>query len=154
MATINLKDFYPWYMHDEFVEVADEIVAELLTGRRQEKAYRRRTYYNKAHYSIDVNDDIAQKAIVYENDSPERIFDLMERHCSLCRALNCLPEIQGRRIEAHFLYGISQRDIAKAEGVNERNVRRSIRKGLASMKKYLESFKRGCPNCPSESHDI
>lgn len=140
MATINLKDFYPWYTHDEFVEVSDEVAAELLAGRRHEEANRRRIYYNKAHYSIDVNDDIAQKAVVYEDDSPERIFDLMERHCNLCRALNCLPEIQGRRIEAHFLCGISQRDIAKAECVNERNVRRSIRKGLASMKKYLESF--------------
>lgn len=140
MTIINLKDFYPWYTHDEFVEIPDEVAMELIAAQRDEKAYRRRKYYNKAHYSIDVSDGIAMAAIVSNNDSPERIFDLMERHYSLCQALNSLPEIQGRRIEAHFLLGVSQRDIAKGEGVNERNMRHSIRKGLVHMKKYLEKF--------------
>ena len=62
----------------------------------------------------------------------------MERHCRLCRALNSLPDTQGRRIEAYYILGMSQREIAKAEGVNERNVRLSIKKGLAAMKKYLQ----------------
>ena len=29
MTTINLKDFYPWYTHDEYIEVPDEVAAEL-----------------------------------------------------------------------------------------------------------------------------
>ena len=33
----------------------------------------------------------------------------------------------------------SQREIAEAEGVNERNVRHSISKGLANMKRYLQN---------------
>ena len=24
MTTINLKDFYPWYTHDEYIEVSEE----------------------------------------------------------------------------------------------------------------------------------
>ena len=31
MTTINLKDFYYWYIQDQFIEVADE-VAEALTA--------------------------------------------------------------------------------------------------------------------------
>lgn len=26
MTTINLKDFYPWYTQDEYMEVSDELV--------------------------------------------------------------------------------------------------------------------------------
>ena len=29
MTTINLKDFYSWYTHDEYIEVPDE-VAEVI----------------------------------------------------------------------------------------------------------------------------
>ena len=25
MTTINLKDFYPWYTHDEYIEVSEEV---------------------------------------------------------------------------------------------------------------------------------
>ena len=44
MTKINLKDFYPWYTHDEYVETPDEIVKELLTNERQERAQKRRIY--------------------------------------------------------------------------------------------------------------
>jgi len=58
----------------------------------------------------------------------------------LCRALNSLPEIQGRRIEAHYLLGMSQRQIAEAEGVSLNSVSISIRRGLQAMKNYLNKF--------------
>lgn len=34
MTTINLREFYPWYIQDEFIEVSDEVAAELRAGRR------------------------------------------------------------------------------------------------------------------------
>ena len=138
MAIINLRDFYPFYTHDEFVEVPDIIAAELIADRRYERAYARRVTYNKAQYSLDAEDCIEASAIACYDDSPERIFDLMERHCRLCRALNSLPEIQGRRIEAHYLLGMSQRQIAEAEGVVKSSVSESIKKGLSAMRKFLK----------------
>lgn len=27
MTTINLKDFYSWHTHDEYIEVSDEVAA-------------------------------------------------------------------------------------------------------------------------------
>ena len=38
MTTINLKNFYPWYTHDEYKEVAEEVAEELHTSRRREAA--------------------------------------------------------------------------------------------------------------------
>ena len=140
MTTINLKNYYYWYTQDEFIEVSDEVAAELEADKKYERAYQRRTFYNKAHFSLDAEDGIEAAAVVCYNDSPERIFDMMERHCGLCRALNSLPEIQGRRIEAHYLLGKSQKEIAEAEGVSLNSVSLSLRRGLQAMKKYLNNF--------------
>ena len=50
MTTINLKDFYPWYTHDEYIEVSEEVAEELHTSRRQEAAHAERVRYNKAFF--------------------------------------------------------------------------------------------------------
>ena len=34
MTTINLKDFYSWYTHDEYIEVPDEVAEELTSDTR------------------------------------------------------------------------------------------------------------------------
>ena len=58
---------------------------------------------------------------------------------SLCQLLlyntNSLPEIQGRRIDAHIILGKSIKEIAEAEGVHEESIRQSIKRGLERMKK-------------------
>jgi RNA polymerase sigma-70 factor (ECF subfamily) len=149
MTTVNLRDFYYWYTQDEFVEVSEEVAAELFADKRYEKAHDRRMRRNKS-YSLDVEADIEIASFVCSTDNPEALVLKMEQHCRLCRALNSLPEIQGRRIEAHYILGMSQRDIAEAEGVNERNVRLSISKGLVSMKKHLQNCPEGYPICPSK----
>ena len=66
MTTINLKDFYYWYIQDQFIEVADEVAEALTASRRQEAAYVERARYNKAYYSLaiciiisDINHDDA-----------------------------------------------------------------------------------------------
>ena len=142
MATINLRDFYPWYTHNEFVEVPDIIAAELIADRRYEKAYKQRIKYNKAFYSLDAEDGIEAEATAVFGccpiPSPEVALFMVEQHCRLCRALNSLPETQGRRIEAFYLIGISRKKIAEAEGVSESSVNESISRGLRAMKKFLK----------------
>lgn len=39
MTTINLKDFYPWYTHDEYLEVSEEVADELRANKLYEAAY-------------------------------------------------------------------------------------------------------------------
>jgi RNA polymerase sigma-70 factor (ECF subfamily) len=148
MATINLRDFYPWYTHDEFVEVPDVIAGELYTDKRYHKAHDRRIRRNKA-YSLDVEADMETAAVTSTNDNPERIFIMMERLCQLCRALNSLPEIQGRRVEALYLLGRSVQEIAEADGVTESAVNQSIYRGLKAMKKvFSKTLENSLVKCP------
>ncbi|MDU7111333.1 MAG: sigma-70 region 4 domain-containing protein, partial [Clostridium perfringens] len=55
-------------------------------------------------------------------------------------ALNSLPEIQGRRIDAYIILGKSIKEIAEAEGVHEESIRQSIKRGLERMKKLFDFF--------------
>ena len=96
MTTINLKDFYPWYTQDEYMEVSDEVAEELRANKRYEAAYRRRVPRNKAQYSLDCDGGIEYSACVFE-PSPEELVLRKERLEVLCYALNSLSEKQGRR---------------------------------------------------------
>jgi DNA-directed RNA polymerase specialized sigma24 family protein len=134
MTTINLKDYYPWYLTNEYIEVPDEVAAELRAGKLAEAAHAERVRYNKAYYSLDCDDGIEYSACVHE-PSPQELLERMDRFCHLWNALNSLPEIQGRRIDAHIILGISIKEIAEADGVHEESVRQSIKRGLERMKK-------------------
>ncbi len=136
MTNINLKDFYPWYTHDEYIEVSDEVAEVLLSSRRHEAAYAERVRYNKAFYSLDCDDGIEYTACLHE-PTPQELLDRVELFVRLWNALNSLPEIQGRRVDAHLILGKSFRQIAREEGVDKSAVRRSVDSGIKQMKKYL-----------------
>ena len=136
MTTINLKDFYPWYTHDEYIDVSQEVAEELHTSRRREAAHAERVRYNKAFYSLDCDDGIEYSACLHE-PSPQELLDRKELFYRLWNALNSLPEIQGRRVDAYLILGKSYRQIAREEGVDKCAVRRSVKSGIERMKKYL-----------------
>ena len=58
MTTINLKDIYPWYTHDEYIEVSEEVADELRASRLYEAAYQRRIVRNKAQYQSAGDDPL------------------------------------------------------------------------------------------------
>ena len=137
MTTINLKEFYPWYTHDEYIEVSEEVAEELHTSRRREAAHAERVRYNKAFYSLDCDDGIEYTACLHE-PTPQELLDRVELFVRLWNALNSLPEIQGRRVDAHLILGKSYRQIAREEGVDKSAVRCSVKCGIDRMKKYLQ----------------
>lgn len=139
MTTINLKDYYPWYAEDEYIEVADEIAAELKAGRLSDAVHQRRLTRNRAQYSLDCGDDIEYSACLSE-PTPEQLVLHMETFCELCRALNSLPETQGRRVDTCILLGKSMTEVAEAEGVSVEAVSASIDRGLEAMRKFLKNF--------------
>ena len=47
MTTINLKDFYYWYLTDVLVEVPDEVAEELIASKRREAAHAERVRYTR-----------------------------------------------------------------------------------------------------------
>jgi len=136
MTIINLRDYYLWYIEDQFIEVPDEVAEALRSDKLYETAHRRRRTRNKAQYSLDAGDGIEYSACVSE-PTPQELLERKERFCRLCRALNSLPEAQGRRIDACIILGKSVKQVAEAEGVDESSVRESIYRGLRNMRKHF-----------------
>lgn len=136
MTTINLRDFYPWYTADSYIDVSDEVAAELRADKLYEAAHKRRITRNKAQYSLDVGDGIEYSAC-FSEPSPQELVERMERFERLCRALNSLPEAQGRRIDACIILGKSMKEMAEAEGVDVSTIRKAIERGLRNMRKLF-----------------
>ena len=139
MTTINLKSYYPWYKHDEYIEVPDEVAAELKADKLYEASYQRQLMRNKAHYSLDCDDGIEYTACL-ANPTPQELIERMELFYYLWNALNFLPEIQGRRVEACIILGASYREQARIEGIGKSSIRMSVLYGLENMRKYLKNY--------------
>ena len=60
MAKINMRDYYPFYEHDEYVEVSDELAAEMAQWERTERSQKRKKYRYRANYSLDWGNGIGQ----------------------------------------------------------------------------------------------
>ncbi len=137
MAKINLRDFYPFYNADLFIEIPDEIKDALLEAERLEQNYIRRRFYNKAYYSLDAGDGI-ENDILLVSLSPCEICERKITAEQLYAAIASLPDKQGKRIYAHYILGMSKLEIARAEGVDEKAVRVAIERGLKNMEKFLK----------------
>ena len=111
MTTINLREFYPWYILDEFIEVTDEVAEELRANKLYEAAHQRRITRNKAQYSLDREDGIEYSACLHK-PTPQELLERMERFRHLWNALNSLSESQGRRVDACVILGKSYREVA------------------------------------------
>jgi RNA polymerase sigma-70 factor (ECF subfamily) len=155
ITTINIKEYYRNAIlpdsdsGDGLIKMYSQVADELLADRRYEKNYERTVRRNQV-YSLDADDGISEAAgMACRNSNPEMIFTVMENYCRLCRALNSLDEKPGRRIDAHYLCGKSQTEIAKAEGVTVQSINDSIKHGLRAMRKFFQKDFQNCPdNCP------
>ena len=148
MQTINLKQYYPFFTEDTFVEVSDEIVEAFLLDKRAEAARERKMYRYKAFYSLDCDDGIENAAIGWAQPSPEDC--LMEKEAQaeyaellrrLYEAISSLTPTQARRVHARYILGMKVKDIAEMEGVNPARVSRCIHGGLRRLRKYFERRK-------------
>gem|GEM_PF-70334 len=151
MTTLNLNNHYGRIIEDGLREVKNEIADELFADWKFQQSLKRGERRNNVR-SLNTHDgtfELASRRLAF---SPDTIVEMKERHCGLCKALNSLPETQGKRIEARYLMGKSVQEIAASEGVAERRVYKSISRGLQSMKKYLINLdKQGAEtanNCP------
>ena len=137
MIRINLRDYYPHYRTDCFIEV-DEAVAEVLKELdRKEASYQRYVRRYKAYYSLDVDNGI-HRSILLAVAAPEEIYEQEWMTEELYKAIDSLPKKQAARICAHFLLGLAKSEIARVEGVHESSVRESIRRGLERLADILK----------------
>lgn len=137
MKRINLRDYYPSYTSDSFIDVSDEVAAMLQEFDRYETAYRMRTYRHKAYYSLD-RDDGVQHDILSVDMLPDELYEQKVTMEQLYSALALLPDKQAQRIYSHYFLGLSKSAIARADRVSRITIGQSIARGLNSLKLYLE----------------
>lgn len=137
MLKINLRDYYPFYQNDCFVNVPEEVAEAMQECDRLENTYQRRMYRNKAQYSLDQGDGI-EHDILFVSMSPWEIYERKVTYEQLHAAIASLPDKQAKRIYAHFFMEMSKAAIAKAERVSEKAVRIAIERGLKKIEKILK----------------
>ena len=77
MTTINLRELYPWYTEDTFIEVSDEVAAFLEEDKRLQINYAQYIRDNKAFYSLDAGDGIEAEALNLP-EQPDEVLERME----------------------------------------------------------------------------
>ena len=138
MTTIKLNNYYPHLTECVTLEVSEEIAVTLSIGGRMCDSYKRR---KRDHDECSLDGTPGFEAdVTYPPLTPEEIMEQAEDQAALYAALDRLPPVQARRVYARFILGRSVTAIARAEDADENNVRKSIQKGLAGLKKYLDYF--------------
>lgn len=140
MAWIQLRDYYPCNQKDQFVEVSDEVAAELRQWERDERTYERKRRRYRACYSLDENDGMEQRAL-FVSVSPDEYYERKFTRQQLCATLAMLPHKQSERIYAYCVEGLSKAEIARKEGVSKVSVNDSIVRGLNRHEKMLKNFR-------------
>ena len=136
MTTIKLNNYYPHLTERITMEVSDEVAVTLSIGGRLCDSYKRR---KREHDECSLDGTPGFEADVTRPPlTPEEIMELAEDHAALYAAIDRLPPVQARRVYARFILGRSVGQIARAEDVEERNVRETINKGLRGLKKYFD----------------
>lgn len=137
MKTINLRDYYPdLYKTDYIVEIPDEVFEVIQESERKERAYQRRRYRYKAHFSLDRDDGIENDVLIWAL-TPCEICEQRAMLEQLHAAIDTLPEKQAKRVRSYYFSEMSMEEIAYAEGVHKSQISRSIKRALAKLKKIL-----------------
>ncbi len=140
MTTINLRELYPWYTEDAFIEVSDEVAAFLEEDKRLQINYAQYIRDNRAFYSLDAGDGIEAEALNLP-EQPDEVLECMELERLLQEALAQITPAQRRRVLAHFVEGRSQLEIAASEGVVKSTVSEAISRGRKNLRNFLKKFR-------------
>mgnify|MGYP002605252438 CR=1 FL=1 len=116
MTTINLRELYPWYTEDAFIEVSDEVAAFLEEDKRLQINYAQYIRDNRAFYSLDAGDGIEADALNLP-EQPDEALERMELERLLKEGLAQLTPAQRRRVIAYIVGGLSQLQIAARENI-------------------------------------
>ncbi len=139
MTTINLRELYPWYTEDAFIEVSDEVAAFLEEDRRLQINYAQYIRDNRAFYSLDAGDGIEAEALNLP-EQPDAALERMELERLLKEGLAQLTETQRRRLLASVLDKMTAVEIAAAESVSKASVGESINRAIVRLEKILKDF--------------
>lgn len=121
--------YYPFYQDDVWIEITDDLAAQLKQWEREEsnRQRKRRRYHD---YSFS---DFQERCMKYECFAPDELYERKLTRQQLHAAISTLPDKQAKRIYAYCVLGISMAKIAAAEGVSYVAVRSSILRGLDTV---------------------
>ena len=129
MTTINLKDFYYWYLTDELVEVPDEVAEELMASKRREAAHAERVRY----LGIQDNRTLLPMAIMSAIDGRlSRLEDYIARR----DFTRCVEQDMTNGIIAEA-FEMDRDDLKRRRTQSVRNVKAT--NGTISLEKYARS---------------
>lgn len=140
MKKLRLKDEYPWYNKDEYIEIPDEIYEAFKEFSRMEHRQAEKIRYHKACYSLDLMNGI-ETDIINLFASPDEILERQELCFKIQNSILKLLEKQAERIIKHYYENMSVVMIADSEDVDESSVRDTIRRGLSKIKRDFEQYK-------------
>lgn len=138
MKTINLRDYYPDYTEDYYVEVEDNVASALAYMDRCERTRRNKLWRYRAFYSLDAFQ--AENDMLEHSPSAEEVYERKELAQALEEALLRLPAKRRQRVLLHCVDGLSMHKIAQSEGVSTAAVDYTIHRSLDEMRKSLTSF--------------
>ena len=136
MKRINLRKYYPYYSHDIWVFVSDEVAEDMDDTLREVWAQNAKIRYHKAYYSLDRDDGI-EKAALYPPLSPEELLMHKLDRTTLYSALLELPGKQANRLYARYFLHLTAAEIARQEGVKPNTVVQSLKRALKNLKKII-----------------
>ena len=139
MKLIGLKDEYPWYSEESYIEITDEVADVFKKFSRAEQAHRAKLSYHKAYYSLDVHNG-TERSIVFVVNTPQELYERKAMYAEIYSAIRRLSEKQAKRIYAKYFLGMTMTQIAKAEGVSVKAVSKSIGTGLKKLRHILENL--------------
>ena len=141
MAKVNLKDLYPHYRVDIFIEIPDDVLEVIKEHERQDETSKRYTRRFNANYSLDVENPRKLESDVLDKPMmPDEAYEKKIMQSFLYQAIAQLSDKQASRLFSHFFLGQSYLVIARAEGVHESSIRSSVEQGLRKLRKYLTSI--------------
>ena len=138
MKEINLREYYPFYNMDVYLEVSDEIAGQLDRFKLDDEAHRVRILRAKAYFSLNRGDGIEKDAL-QKPPQPLELLLKAEQAERLNAALRSLSERQRRRLLAFYLDGKNKSQIAKEENVSEQHPRKHPKR-LGAVEKIFEKF--------------
>lgn len=133
---INLRDYYPFYHQDVFVDVDERIIEQFKAWERVENRRRRTMMRHNAYYTLDYDDCAVHLVSCATEEALERKLSNEELYTAMAK----LPENQARRIYALYFLGMSVTEIARAENVSKPAITSSIQRGMKALLREINKL--------------
>lgn len=135
---IKIKDFYNNAIGEsEYTYVSKEVYETLANSfRREAHAEFMRDIRHRSSEGY-VEGDTENLILNYKNTLEEDVILKMDLE-QLQIALQSLTEIQRERLQLYFFQGLSTREIAERQGINQNAVWKSIQMAIRNLKKFFD----------------